>query len=83
MARANILQDMLAAVVLCIGTAQGTLNAMGWGLAAVFAGMTVLNALTLHRYRGNLTPTHHSVQLRHRCPHSEGHRPSMVPRWTL
>jgi hypothetical protein len=44
---ANILQDVLAAVVLCLGTAHGTLNAMGWGLAAVFAGMTALNALAL------------------------------------
>jgi hypothetical protein len=51
-ARANILQDMLAAAVLCIGTARGTLNAMGWGLVAVFAGMTVLNALALRSLLG-------------------------------
>ena len=50
--KTNILQDVLAAVVLCIGTAQGTLNAMGWGLAAVFAGMTVLNALALRSLPG-------------------------------
>jgi hypothetical protein len=55
-ARANILQDVLAAVVLCIGTAQGTLNAMGWGLAAVFAGMTVLNALALRSLPGEPHP---------------------------
>jgi len=49
---ANILQDVLSAVVLCIGTLQGTLNAMGWGLATVFAGMTVLNALALRSIPG-------------------------------
>jgi hypothetical protein len=31
LAWANILQDVLTAVVQCIGTAQGTLNGMGWG----------------------------------------------------
>jgi hypothetical protein len=53
---ANILQDVLAAVVLCIGTAQGAPNAMGWGLAAVFAGMTVLNALALRSLPGEPHP---------------------------
>ena len=49
---ANILRDGLAAEVLCIGTLQGTLNAMGWPLAAAFAGMTVLNALALRSLPG-------------------------------
>jgi hypothetical protein len=49
---ANVLRDGLAAEVLCIGTLQGTLNAMGWPLAAAFAGMMVLNALALRSLPG-------------------------------
>jgi hypothetical protein len=47
LAWANILQDTLAAAVLFIGTAQGTVNALGWGLVAVFAGVAACNGLAL------------------------------------
>jgi hypothetical protein len=44
---ANILQDMLAATVLMIGTLQGTLNVLGWLMTAVFAMVVVLNVVSL------------------------------------
>jgi hypothetical protein len=62
--RVPFLQDVLAAVVPCVGTAQGTLNAMGWGLAAVFAVMTVLNAMAPRAMPGEsrgLAPRRRSV----------------------
>ncbi len=49
---ANVVQDVLAAVVLAIGVLDGTLNAMGWGLVVVFTGVAVFNALVLRALRG-------------------------------
>jgi hypothetical protein len=49
---ANVLQDVLAAVVVSIGVLQGTFNAMGWGLVLVFTGVVVFNALVLRALRG-------------------------------
>ncbi len=43
----NVVQDLLAATVVGIGTLQGTLNALGWLLTAVFAAVAAANLLAV------------------------------------